>query len=127
MGAWSAHRRPAGVVATASSPAATRSPLSGLRFDVADGFLDYPADGPGSPPRNSIATVVSDTSAVTLRWANWWPKATFCPATMITPAFDARRRAVTGSVVDDSSLMLRGDRVGTQLACRALSCRGSAR
>ena len=51
-----------------------------------------------SPSASSIASVVSDTCTVTVCSAMARPRATFWPATMITPVFEARRCTRIGSV-----------------------------
>jgi hypothetical protein len=47
---------------------------------------------------SSTARVISETSTVTVRYLCSRPSATFWPATMITPVFEARRWTRIGSV-----------------------------
>ena len=51
-----------------------------------------------SPSASSMASVVSETWTVTVRWAWTRPRAIFWPQIMITPLFEARRCVRTGSI-----------------------------
>ena len=63
------------------------------------GWLGGAADDPGRRRRSSsMARVVSDTCTVTVWCGDRGPRATFWPATMITPVFEARRCTRIGSV-----------------------------
>ena len=67
-------------------------------FDAADRLGGGPADGAGVVAARSMVMVSAATWTVTICRAWMRPRATFCPATMITPVLLARRWTVTGSV-----------------------------